>query len=135
MAAIPRWVKTSDPPLTYLTVKTMASIAQLLAAKKNLATGPIVEDHDTKEAIDRIDPPGKRVQSIVLGKTMDEAQQGPELPVPSNDQALCIVERNQELWLAMPCENPADTPIMILRLPWVLHPSIRPLPTDDGIPY
>jgi len=113
----------------------MASIAQLLAAKKKLATGPIVEDHETQEAIDRIDPLGKRQTSLVLGKKMDAAQQGPELPVPSNDQALCIVERNQELWLAMPCENPTDAPIMILKLPWVLHPSIRPLPTDDGIPY
>jgi len=110
------------------------SIAQIIAAKKAKESPKVSIDTDTEEALDRIDPKGKH-KSMVVGKKFDAPVQGPALPVPSNDQALCLVERNHELWLAMPCEHPEDTPIMILKLPWVLHPSIRPLPTDDGIPY
>ena len=111
-----------------------------------------------KEAIDRIDPPGKQERAtaarksagIILSKDMplpaaDLAEKAHhakqrmavprEVTQPSNDQPMCIVIEGLTVWLCMPCEDPAVPPIKVLRLPLTVwpHPAAPPLP--EGEPF
>lgn len=147
----------------------MPTIAELLAAKQAKQAAPpaspksapvttapkesIAERIELDEAIDRIDPPGKRQRAnearsgLVLTKNMPcppkgEARgqatpiTGPELPVPADDMAMVVYQDATGLWLSMPCADPSHPPIKVLRLPWVLHnPAQQAQPLSDEIPF
>ena len=68
----------------------MASIAQLLAAKKKLATGPAPAPDDTQEAVDRISP-GKR-QSIVLTRSPEKVVQPQPQPMEIEVRSLAATD-------------------------------------------
>lgn len=111
----------------------------------------LAEKLAAKEAIDRIDPPGKQERATAARKsaglilsqdmpatagTQDQRMEVPrELSQPSNDQQMCVVIEGTTVWLCMPCEDPATPPIKVLRLPLTVWPYPAPEPLPEGDPF
>ena len=136
----------------------MPTIAEIIAAKKAATKGgsvsppvtqPTAELADTREAIDRIDPPGKSERAtaarknagIILNQSMPPAMADNRLEVPqeliqpADDLPMCVWLDKGTVWLCMPCADPSLPPIKILRLPWTLWPDMEPQPTQEGDPF
>lgn len=142
----------------------MPTIAEIIAARAKGATAPsapftpatatpaaqrqtLAEAVAAKEAIDRIDAPGKQQRAtaarqsagLVIRQALPATDPRPEVPravtQPSNDQPMCVVIEGRTVWLCMPCEDPAAPPIRVLRLPLTVwpHPAAPPLP--EGEPF
>jgi hypothetical protein len=143
----------------------MPTIAEIIAAKKAAAGNPaakreayadsyapretIAERIDLKDAIDRIDPPGKSQRAtaarksagIILNMELPPAPKDHRLEVPqeitqpADDQPLCIWVDKGTLWLCMPCAVASMPPIKVLRLPWSVWPAPAPQPLPEGEPF
>jgi hypothetical protein len=137
------------------------TIAQIIAAKKaaankgsSVAPAAIAERSEGKDAIDRIDPPGKsqrasaarKAAGIILSKELPPADVAEkahyasqrlevpqELIQPADDLPMCVWFDKGTVWLCMPCAVATMPPIKVMRLPWTVWPAPapQPLPADE----
>lgn len=142
----------------------MPTIAEIIAAKKAATKGgsvstpaatttapkaTLAETVELKQAIDRIDPPGKSERAaaarksagIILNMDMPPAMPDHRLEVPqeliqpADDLPMCVWLDKGTVWLCMPCADLSMPPIKILRLPWTLWPAVDQEPLPPGDPF